>query len=200
MPQTLYCFDLDGTITNTEILPCIASELGIAAEMAALTRATMDGLIPFDASFRLRCLLLGQISVARVCEIVAQIPLNSDIFEFICSRKDRCCVVTGNLDIWIRPLVEKLGCRVFSSQGKFCDGLLRVESILDKAEAVADLKKNGCDRVVAVGDGANDASMLKAASLGIAYGGIHAPAAQAIAASDAVIFESRTLCRVLKTL
>lgn len=200
MGKTAFCFDLDGTVTTTEILPCIASELGITEEMAVLTRSTMDGHIPFDSSFRLRCLLLGQIALERVRQLVAEVPLDGEISSFIRDRSTDCYIVTGNLDIWIEPLIQKLGCSMFSSQGMFQNGLLRVANILKKSDAVEKLKERGYQRIVAVGDGANDASMLKAATIGIAYGGVHAPAPSAINSSDVIIYESSTLCRLLKTL
>lgn len=200
MGYTAFCFDLDGTVTTTEILPCIGSELGISEEMAVLTRLTMDGVIPFDVSFRLRCLLLGQIALDRVQDLVGSVPLDSDISQFVRSRQEDCFVVTGNLDIWIKPLIAQLGCGLYASTGFFQDGLLRVENILNKSIAIEELKGRGYRRVVAVGDGANDASMLKAADLGIAYGGVHPPADSTIAAADAVIYEASTLCRLLRTL
>ena len=200
MKDTAFCFDLDGTVTTTEVLPCIASELDVTEEMAILTRATMDGHIPFDSSFRLRCLLLGQIALEKVRHLVSNVPLDDDISNFIRSRASDCYIVTGNLDIWIEPLINKLGCSVFSSKGVFRDGLLRVECILDKSDAVAQLKACGYRRVIAIGDGANDAGMLKAATMGIAYGGVHSPAPLAVQAADAIIYESSKLCNLLKTL
>ncbi len=200
MTKTAFCFDLDGTVTTTEILPCIASEIGIAEEMAVLTRSTMDGHIPFESSFRLRCLLLGQVDLERVRQVVAQVPLNEDIVDFIKSRPSDCYIVTGNLDIWVGPLIEAIGCSAFFSKGYFENGLLRVGNILNKGDAVQELVSRGYERVVAVGDGANDASMLRLASLGIAYGGVHMPASSAIAAADAIVYESSTLCRLLETL
>jgi HAD superfamily phosphoserine phosphatase-like hydrolase len=200
MGETAFCFDLDGTVTTTEILPCIASDLGIAEEMAVLTRSTMDGHIPFDSSFRLRCLLLGQIALEKVRQLVAAVPLDADISEFIRGRVNDCYIVTGNLDIWIEPLIEELGCRAFSSEGVFQDGLLRVARILNKSDAVSQLKERGYRRVVAIGEGANDTDMLATASIGIAYGGVHAPAPSTIAVADAIVYEARVLCRLLKTL
>lgn len=200
MGDTAFCFDLDGTVTTTEILPCIASEIGIADEMAVLTRSTMDGHIPFESSFRLRCLLLGQIAIDRVRQIVSQIPLDPDLVAFIQERPTDCYIVTGNLDIWISPVAETIGCSVFSSHGYFEDNLLRVGNILDKGNVVSTLFRRGYKRVVAVGDGANDASMLKAATIGFAYGGVHMPAAVSVAAADAVVYESSTLCRLLRML
>lgn len=200
MKNTAYCFDLDGTVTTTEILPCIASELGISEEMGALTRSTMDGHIPFESSFKLRCLLLGQIALDRVQQVVAEVPLEREITQFITDQISNCYIVTGNLDIWITPLIEKLGCSVFSSRGYFEDGLLRVDNIIDKSNAILELRQRGYEKIVAVGDGANDASMLKAATIGIAYGGVHTPAVSAMNAADAIVYEPGVLCRLLKTL
>jgi phosphoserine phosphatase len=200
MGNTAFCFDLDGTVTTTEILPCVASELGISDEMAVLTRSTMDGYIPFESSFRLRCLLLGQIPIERVCQIIALVPLDKNIVSFIKDYANDCYIVTGNLDLWITPLIESLGCSFFSSMGRFEDGLLRVDKILNKGDAVRQLKKRGYRSIVATGDGANDESMLREATLGIAYGGVHAPATSAIKSADAIIYESSTLCRLLRTL
>ena len=78
--------------------------------------------------------------------------------------------------------------------------MLRVEHILDKSDAVTKLKECGYRRVVAIGDGANDAGMLKAATIGIAYGGVHSPASLAVQAADAIVYESRNLCNLLKML
>lgn len=200
MKETAFCFDLDGTVTTTEILPCIASELGISEEMAVLTRSTMDGHIPFDSSFRLRCLLLGQIDVDKVRKIIAQVPLDKEIVSFIKARAADCYIVTGNLDIWVAPLIESLGCSAFTSNGHFEGALLRVSNILNKGEAVSQLFARKYKRVVAVGDGANDVSMLQAATVGIAYGGVHAPSPAVVTVSDGIVYESRTLCRLLKTL
>jgi phosphoserine phosphatase len=200
MGDTAFCFDLDGTVTTTEILPCIASELGISDEMAVLTKSTMDGHIPFESSFRLRCLLLGQISLEKVRQLVSQVPLDEEIVSFIKEYPKDCYIVTGNLDIWVEPLIQSLGCVAYTSSGYFEEGMLRVSNILNKSTAVTDLLNGSYKRVIAVGDGANDASMLAAASLGIAYGGVHTPAAPAIAAANAIVYESRTLCRLLRTL
>lgn len=199
--RTAFCFDMDGTITRTELLPCIAAELGIADEMATLTRATMDGHIEFESSFRLRCLLLGQIDPQVIRQVVATVPLDENLLRFISDRKEDCFIVTGNLDIWIQPILEHCGCRAFSSVGGYVNGKLQLKSILNKARAIRSIRGDmGYERLVAVGDGANDAAMLDQADVGIAFGGIHAAAQAAIHASRYVIHDGSTLCNLLRML
>jgi HAD superfamily phosphoserine phosphatase-like hydrolase len=199
--KTAFCFDLDGTVTQAEILPAIAAELGMTDEIEVLTKATMDGLIPFDASFRLRCLVLGLVPPPSIAAIVASIPLHPDILEFVQSRRADCFLVTGNLDIWVAPVVERCGCGAHTSTAVTQDGRLCVSHILNKAHVVESLRdREGYERVVAVGDGANDVGMLDLADIGIAYGGVHSPAVSALAVSDLVINDGATLCKLLKTL
>lgn len=199
--KTAFCFDMDGTITKTELLPCIAAELGIADEMATLTRATMDGHIEFEPSFRLRCLLLGQIDPQVIRHVVAAVPLNEDLLNFIADRSEDCFIVTGNLDLWIKPILQRCACRAFSSVGEYAEGKLQLKSILNKARTLRLIREElGYERVVAIGDGANDAAMLNQADLGIAFGGIHPPAQSAIHASKYVIHDGGALCNLLRAL
>ena len=198
--RTAFCFDLDGTVSTTEILPCIASEIGVADEIATLTRVTMDGHIAFEPSFRLRCLILGQVPPERVREITEAIPLDEAILEFIQSAPDQCFLVTGNLDIWIEPIVQRCGCGLYSSRASVTDGVLKLDSILHKADAIRDIRARGFDRIVAIGDGANDVPMLHAADVGVAFGGVHAPAPTAAEAADYIVNEGEALCKLLRAL
>lgn len=199
--KTAYCFDLDGTITQTEILPLIAVELDMADEVEVLTKATMDGLIPFDASFRLRCLILGLVPEESVRKIISSVPLDSDILSFIQTRHADCFLVTGNLGQWVAPIAQRCGCHLYSSEAVQQNGRLQVNNILNKSHVVEHLRKEDkYERVVAIGDGANDVGMLDLADIGISFGGVHPPAKSALEVSDLVINNGEALCRILKTL
>ena len=69
----------------------------------------MRGEIPLKTSFLRRVKILSNISVHEVNDIVANIPLNEAIAEFIRENRDRCYVLTGNIDVWISGLMENLG-------------------------------------------------------------------------------------------
>ena len=106
--RTIFAFDLDGTVTREETLPILAGELGLSEEMARLTRLTMDGHIAFSESFRLRFHILKEIPLATIQGIMDTVALDPVIVGFIRSRAEDCAIVTGNLDLWVEPIIKKL--------------------------------------------------------------------------------------------
>lgn len=192
-----FAFDLDGTITTKEMLPVIAKELGIGRKMARLTRRTMDGEIPFDQSFTMRVDMLKKIPISRVRKIISSIPLERDVVSFIKKNKSRCHIVTQNLDVWIEPLLKKIGTPSLTSSANYSsDTLHGIKRILRKKTI-----HNKVDYpVVAIGEGYNDLEMMIDSPLSIAYGGIHEPAEQVLNIVDYAVYDSRALCRILKQL
>ena len=170
MSKLIFLFDLDSTVTREEILPAIANRFGIFEQMRQVTESTMKGEIPFKQSFLQRVELLKNIPVSEVCQLVSGIKLNEKVVEFIQKNKSRCYIVTGNLDIWIKGLIEKIGMEshTFCSSALVRDDYLQdVISIVDKNAVVSQMLLP----FVAVGDGNNDAEMIEAAEIGIGYGG-----------------------------
>ncbi|GBR12854.1 HAD family phosphatase [Asaia spathodeae] len=198
--NTCFCFDLDGTVTRDELLPIIAGELNLKQEMQLLTRLTMDGLIPFEESFRLRFAILQSASMTHIRQVVSEIRIDPDIEAFIKSNRERCFIITGNLDIWIAPLIERLGCGFYTSTSQINrNGKLDLIEIMRKNIPTLKLKER-FDRVVAVGDGYNDIPMFDVADIGIAFNGVHPSPGELISISDYVALNGRGLCRLLNTL
>ncbi len=197
---TAFAFDLDGTLTCEELLPVIAEELSLGREMATLTRLTLSGAIEFEESFRLRCAILRAVPISRVRTIVAEVALAPAMEQFIRRRPRECFVVTGNLDVWVRPIIDRLGCRAFTSVGRSDgDQLLGVEHVLCKSTPIAQLQEQ-FDRVVAIGDSVNDIPMFELADIGIAHGAVHEPADALIEVADYATYREEALCRLLSTL
>jgi HAD superfamily phosphoserine phosphatase-like hydrolase len=193
-------FDLDGTVTKQELLPLIASALNLEKEMKLLTKLTLDGTIPFEDSFRLRVAILKTAPLKTIQEIVSEVKIDPNIETFIFSNKDKCYLATGNLDVWISPLIDKLGCKAFTSIGIVKDGkLIGVSSVLRKNIPVLSLR-NTYDRIVAIGESANDMPLFDAADIRVAFGGVHPPTVQIVEMADYVVFNGDSLCRLLSTL
>ena len=198
--KKIYCFDLDGTITSQELLPLMAAELDLYEEISALTQATINGLIPFEQSFKLRCKLLSDVPTKKVQEVADKVKLNESIVQFVRDNKDNSYVITGNIYEWIQPIVNKLGCKIFCSEGKFKDGKLSgLEKIIDKGEVIKGLRENG-KSIISIGDGMGDVLMFQESDLSIAYGGVHEPIETLRKVSNYIVYEENSLCRLLNTL
>lgn len=198
--EVVYCFDLDGTVTSAELLPLIARDTDLEDEIAALTYATISGSIPFETSFRLRCRMLADVPISRVQQIARGVPLDDDIVRFIQQRPRNCAIATGNLDVWVQPILDDLGCRVFTSTAVVVDDeLVDVDTTLFKGDAVEALRED-FPLVVAIGDGMNDVPMLEAADISVAFGGVHRPADAAREVADYVTTNGSGLCRLLTSL
>ena len=80
--NTAFCFDLDGTVTQDEVLPFLARNIGLFDEIDALTMATINGHIPFEKSFKLRVRLLSSIPISEVHRALKNISLHKMLTEF----------------------------------------------------------------------------------------------------------------------
>lgn len=198
--KTAFAFDLDGTVTAEELLPLLAKKINLAEEINFLTYLTINNIIPFEDSFKLRFAVLKSIQIEVIHSIVKSARLNTDIVEFIIKNRENCYIVTGNVDHWITPIIEFLGCGVFSSiaelEGNYCT---KLTNIIKKSSAIEKLKRT-YDQVVAIGEGANDLSMFEAADISICYGGVHDPSPKLYSHSQYMIFEGKKLCDLLNTL
>jgi phosphoserine phosphatase len=196
MGEPIVLIDLDGTLTRTELLPTIARSAGIEEEITRLTDDTLAGRIPFAHSFRRRVQMLSDVPVDVVHEAILQAPVFEDLMALLLEHPERVVVVTGNLDIWVQPFLDKYGLEGMTSRATLLEGGgVGIASILNKAEAIR--KHEGRFRI-AVGDGANDASMVRAAEVGVAWCGVHPAAASLMEVAGYAFASERTMCRFLR--
>ena len=183
MSNFIFLFDLDSTITKQEILPTVAGKVGMYQSMYTLTENAMSGKVPFQQSFLQRVELLKYMPVSQIRSMVAEIELNQKIIQFIRNNKERCYIVTGNLDIWIEELIENLG-------------MEEVVSVIDKNAVISQIVMP----FVAIGDGNNDAEMIDAAEIGIGYGGVREISPSVLACASHIVYREETLVEFLKKL
>lgn len=199
MASSFFLFDLDGTVTREELLPALAREIGLGREMAELTRLTMQGAVDFVSSFSLRFALLRGISLERVHACFSQVALDPDIVAFIHDNTERCAIATGNLDLWVAPLLARLHCAAYTSVARARPEGLELASVLDKGDLVRRLRCAG-RRIIAIGDGANDMAMFEEADVGIAFAGVHEPMQALQRRAAYVVRDGKALCALLSTL
>lgn len=189
----IFLFDLDSTITKQEILPEISKLIGKETEMRKLTEKTMLGEYPFKESFSARVKLLQDIPVSQVSKMIQNIQLNSKLIKFIQQNKDKCYVVTGNLDIWIDGLMRKIGIEnhVFCSHAIVEDDkIIKIEQIVSKDKII---KNFPAAYTIAIGDGSNDKGLLNNADIGIAFGGVRPIAPVLLDVCDYAVYTEEKL-------
>lgn len=201
MSRYKFLFDLDATITKLEILPEIARRIDCVEQMQELTERTMSGEIPFDRSFTERVNILKKIPVSTVQQIILQVPLHQELVRFIQEHREDCYVVTGNLDVWICRLMEKLGleghyfCSI-AEVDESGENLLGIRKVIDKSVAIRQISTP----FVAVGDGNNDAEMIGAAEIGIGFGGVRPIAPAVLQNATHAVYTEEKLCQFLRQL
>ena len=179
----LVAMDMDSTLITIECIDEIADMIGIKSQVSAITAAAMRGEIDFRESLGRRVALLAGLPVtalqrvyderlalspgaermlAGFTKIGAKTLLVSGGFTFFTdrlkSRLDLDETVSNTLEVAGGKLTGRLFGPVIDAQAK-ASRLLAL-----KEELCA-----GAGVVVALGDGANDLPMLKAADVSVAY-------------------------------
>ncbi len=195
--DSIFLFDLDGTITSAEILPRIARAVGLEKEMTELTMRTLGGEVAFDESFRYRVQLLSQIPIDQVVQVVLATPIHRQLLDWILDHKESCRVVTGNLDCWVSPWLEKHGLQGITSKARVGSSEVKVAEILRKESVLQQFPDK---RIIAIGDGANDAQLLAESHIGVACALVHSVPRVVLEVADYVVLREEELCRTLSRL
>lgn len=200
----LVVFDLDNVIMDGEAIDEIGKIANVKDQIAEITEKAMQGEVDFETSIKERAKLLEGVSVDEIKELRDQIPLMEGAEETIKDLKDngyKVIIISGSFDIIADPLKDKLGVDdIFVNSLTEEDGKLTGEvtgdlvsnSKLDVLNDYLEDKNIELKDCVAIGDGANDISILKAAGLGIAFNA--KPAVKEIAD---VVVEGKDLSAVL---
>ncbi|WP_106269793.1 MULTISPECIES: phosphoserine phosphatase SerB [Isoptericola] len=180
--RRLVVTDVDSTFVTQEVIELIAEHAGTRHEVAAVTERAMRGELDFAASLRERVATFAGVPVSAldaVREAVVLMPGAAELTAEVQRRGWEIGLVSGGFAEILAPLAASLGItRWRANRLEVADGVLTgrtVGPVVDRADKEATLREWAAELdldmadTVAVGDGANDLDMIRAAGIGIAF-------------------------------
>lgn len=178
----LIVFDLDSTLIQTEVIDELARAAGVYDKVSLMTQEAMLGKIDFKESFIKRLSLLKGLKKDRLYAIADALPLTKGAMTLVAHLKKKnyqTAIISGGFDFFAEHIQRRLSIdHMFSNTLTLDKGVVTGEAklpIMDgdlKAKTLKNLALK-CNiplsKTIAVGDGANDLSMLKMSGLPIAY-------------------------------
>ena len=200
----LVVFDLDNVIIDGEAIDEIGKLANVEEDIAEITEKAMQGEIDFETSIKDRVQLLEGTSIEDIEKVAEDLPLMPGACKTIKCLKDKdvdVAIISGSFDVVADKIKDKLGVEtVYTNSFTVEDGKLTGEvtgplvsgSKLDVLKDHVEEAGITLDEVVAVGDGANDISMIESAGCGIAFN-----AKDSVKEIADVVVEEKDLCKVL---
>ena len=200
----LVVFDLDNVIIDGEAIDEIGKLANVEEDIAEITEKAMQGEIDFETSIKDRVQLLEGTSIEDIEKVAEELPLMPGACKTIECLKNKdvdVAIISGSFDVVADKVTEKLGVdTVYTNSFSVEDGKLTGEvtgplvsgSKLDVLNDHVEKAGITLDEVVAVGDGANDISMIESAGCGIAFN-----AKDSVKEIADIVVEEKDLCKVL---
>lgn len=181
--KKLFLADMDSTMIRQECIDELAAEIGLRAEVAAITERAMRGKIAFAPALRERVALLEGLGTEVVGKVLAErIEIMPGAVVLVATMRASgayTALVSGGFTAFVEPIGRRIGFEetranmLVSEAGTFT-GLV-VEPVLGaeaKEAALVELTQRlglAPEETLAVGDGANDAGMIRRAGLGVGF-------------------------------
>jgi len=196
--KQLLISDMDSTIIGQECLDELADFAGLKAEVSAITERAMRGELDFEGALTTRVAMLKGLGLDALEKAYAErITLNpgaTTLVETMKAGGAETVLVSGGFTFFTSRVAAAAGFAAHRGNTLMDDGSTLTgevgRPILGREAKLAALDEfvtaGGISRadVLAMGDGANDLAMIKAAGLGIAYRAKPIVAAEAGAAID----------------
>ncbi|MBX9796426.1 phosphoserine phosphatase SerB [Sphingomonas sp.] len=196
--KKLLVADMDSTMITVECIDELADYAGIKPQIAAVTEAAMRGELDFEAALNARVELLAGLDESVIARCLAErvriMPGAVALVRTMRARGARCVLVSGGFTRFAEPVAAEIGFdRAIANRLGVADGRLTGQVALPIIGSAAKLETLEAEsaagqlqphETLAVGDGANDLAMIRAAGLGVAYHAKPVVAAAAAARID----------------
>jgi phosphoserine phosphatase len=195
--KSLLIADMDSTIVTGETLDELADFAGLKAQISAITARAMNGEMDFKSALRERVAMLRGLPLDALEQTWQRIRLTQGARELVATMRAHgaCTVlVSGGFAFFTGRVAALCGFDLHRSNVLLDDGAALTgcvaEPILDRDTKLDTLTRLAAERglpmsaTLAVGDGANDLDMLRAAGLGVAFRAKPIVAAEARARVD----------------
>ncbi len=168
---------------TVECIDELADFAGLKTQVAAVTEAAMRGELDFAAALDARVALLAGMDAGMIdrcrSERVRAMPGAATLVRTMRATGARTVLVSGGFTVFAEPVAAEIGFDIaIANRLDVADGVVTgtvARPIVDAATKVATLERERAalglapEAVLAVGDGANDIPMIRAAGLGVAY-------------------------------
>nr|WP_275692728.1 phosphoserine phosphatase SerB [Rheinheimera hassiensis] len=178
----LLVMDMDSTAIQIECIDEIAKLAGVGEQVAAVTARAMNGELDFAQSLIARVGALQGADEDILRQVLDAVPLMPGLTELVNHLKVhqwQVAIASGGFTYFTEALKLQLGLTAtFANVLDITDGKLTGKVLGDivdantKARVVNEVAAEytiASSQTVAIGDGANDIPMLKAAALGVAF-------------------------------
>ncbi len=182
MSRFLVVFDVDSTLIEDEVIELLAEAAGKREEVKAITDAAMAGELDFSQSLAARVAMLAGVSETALTETLARVRVTPGARELIAAihrAGGKVAAISGGFSQVLEPLAKDLQLDFYRANTlQITDGKLSgktVGPVIDRSAKAASLAEWARElgiaegRTIAVGDGANDLEMMKAAGIGVAF-------------------------------
>ncbi|MEZ5667126.1 MAG: phosphoserine phosphatase SerB [Alphaproteobacteria bacterium] len=181
--KRLLVADMDSTMVEQETLDELAAAVGVKDAVAAITARSMAGELDFSAALRERIAMMAGTPRAAIDALAAAltfVPGGATLVATMRANGAHTALVTGGFVEIAGRSARALGFDDFqANRFLFADDRIVgvAEPILDRDAKLSALQRQAAARglapadALAVGDGANDVAMLRAAGLGVAFRG-----------------------------
>jgi len=180
--KRLLVADMDATITEGETIDELAALAGIGPQIAAITAAAMRGELDFPTALRRRVgLLAGQPEafLLKVRDAMKPVPGARALVATMKKHGAYTVLVSGGFDVFTRHARALAGFDAEQGNrleiahgrltGRVVEPILGRDAKLQALVGAAKARGIAAADTLAVGDGANDLEMIRAAGLGVAF-------------------------------